>query len=378
MNTFDLFVDTNPTDLSIDRLIDLEFVVKKDWTHGGGFTGNINITNNGNFLQGWTIEFDADFDISKIWNAEIVSHVGNRYVIKSRPGNSDVNIGETVTFGFNALVDHQTIVEPNNFIFNQQKVLSPQAIAVGFEQHDADTNYDLSMQRKDWNATWMNDSLMKDYAIITDTDAYSGEKSLRITYLSDARTGGSAIWKLPAEKEYYLSYQVKFSDDFDFDGSKKSGGKLPGLAGAGGYCSGGQTCTGDNGFSSRYMWGKNGRAKLYLYHMDKPTKWGENFWFQESNGNDKYFQRGQWHNLIQRVRINDGNQANGEIDVWMDGEQVLSLDELRFVTNNQGIDALLFSTFHGGSTDEWLPDHTVYSYWDDFIVSPNAADVGLV
>ncbi|MGK7934937.1 MAG: polysaccharide lyase [Xenococcaceae cyanobacterium] len=378
MNTFDLFVDTNPTDLSIDRLIDLEFVVKKDWTHGGGFTGNINITNNGNFLQGWTIEFDADFDIYKIWNAEIVSHVGNRYVIKSRPGNSDVNIGETVTFGFNALVDHQTIVEPNNFIFNQQTVFSPQAIAVGFEQHDANTNYDLSMQRKDWNATWMNDSLMKDYAIITDTDAYSGEKSLRITYLSEMRTGGSAIWKLPAEKEYYLSYQVKFSDDFDFDGSKKSGGKLPGLAGAGGYCSGGQTCTGDNGFSSRYMWGKNGRAKLYLYHMDKPTKWGENFWFQGSDGNDKYFQQGQWHNLVQRVRINDGNQANGEIDVWMDGEQVLSIDELRFVTNNQGIDALLFSTFHGGNTDEWLPDHTVYSYWDDFIVSPNAADVGLV
>ena len=81
---------------------------------------------------------------------------------------------------------------------------------------------------------------------------------------------------------------------------------------------------------------------------------------------------------VQRVRINDGDRSNGEIDVWMDGERVLDLNELRFVTNNRGIDALMFSTFHGGSTDDWLPERTVYSYWDDFIVSPNAADVGLI
>ena len=219
---------------------------------------------------------------------------------------------------------------------------------------------------------------MSGNAIIINSDIHGGDKSLRITHLSDARTGGGAIWRLPEANTYYLSYWVKFEDNFDFDGSRKSGGKLPGLAGAGGYCSGGQTCDGNNGFSARYMWGENGRARLYLYHMDKPTKWGENFWFQGSDGNDKYFQRGQWHNLVQRVRINDGNQSNGEIDVWMDGDRVLDLNELRFVNNNRGIDALMFSTFHGGSTNEWLPERTVYSYWDDFIVSPNAADVGLI
>lgn len=250
-------------------------------------------------------------------------------------------------------------------------------ITVGFEQHSLGTKYTRSAQSQDWNVSFSDDSKMRKYAIITDREAHSGEKALKITYPSDRIGGGSGAWKLPPEKEYYLSYWVKFSNDFDFDGSKHSGGKLPGLAGAGGYCSGGQTCNGNNGFSARYMWGKEGRAKLYLYHMDKPTQWGENFWFKDGEGEDIYFQRGQWHNLIQRVKINDGYKSNGEIDIWMDGEQVISLQGIRFVTNNQGIDALMFSTFHGGNSSDWLPDYEVYSYFDDFVISTRAKDVSL-
>ena len=173
---------------------------------------------------------------------------------------------------------------------------------------------------------------------------------------------------------------MKFADDFDFDGSGNSGGKLPGLGArdeSGDLCSGGKTCTGNNGFSSRYMWRDKGKAVLYLYHMDKPGKWGEDFDLVGEDGRKKFFKPGKWHNLIQRVKINDGKQANGEIDIWMDGEKVLSINKLKFVTNNQGIDSLYFSTFHGGNTNKWLPARKVYSYWDDFVVSTNAADVNL-
>ncbi len=375
--------------------IDISFTIKDDWSSSGGFTGEIAFINNGEYLEEWTIEFDSPFKIKDIWNAEIVSHVGNHYVIKNGRWNKNVDPGEVTTFGFSAYVDNHTITEPINYIFNQQAIdnsldqdeddnhtpplptPSDQAIVVGFEQHSDSTRYNKSAQSKDWDTGWSEEGWMDEYAVITDRESHSGEKALRITHRSDAATGGSAAWKLPEQKEYYLSYWVKFGDDFDFDGSKQSGGKLPGLGGAGGLCSGGQTCNGDNGFTARYMWGENGRAKLYLYHMDKPTKWGENFWFKDSDGNDRYFQPGQWHNLIQRVKINDGSQANGEIDVWMDGEQVLSIDELRFVTNNQRIDNLFFSTFHGGNSSDWWPDDTVYSYWDDFVVSTNPADVGL-
>ncbi len=256
---------------------------------------------------------------------------------------------------------------------------SSQIIEIGFENHVAGTKYNKSAQSQDWEVIGSKESWMNQ-ALITDSEAHSGNQSLRITYQPDEISGGSAVWNLPSENEYYLSYWVKFEDDFDFDGPKKSGGKLPGLGArdeAGDLCSGGQTCTGDNGFSSRYMWNKNGKAILYLYHMDKPGKYGEGFSFEGSDGSEKYFQRGKWHNLIQRVKINDGNQSNGEIDVWMDREPVLSIDKLKFVTNNQGIDSLYFSTFHGGNNSDWLPEREVYSYWDNFLVSTNAADVGL-
>ena len=87
--------------------------------------------------------------------------------------------------------------------------------------------------------------------------------------------------------------------------------------------------------------------------------------------------QGQWHNLVQRVKVNDGTEANGEIDVWMDNEQVLDVDNLRFVTNGQGIDTTFFSSFHGGYGSEWWPEQQGYAYFDDFVVSTDAHDVGL-
>ncbi len=368
----------------------------------GGFTGDISFTNNGEQFHGWKVEFDANFKIDKIWNAEIVSHKGNRYVIGDVSSNDNVFEGETTTFGFSA---NGETIEPSNFVFNGQAIdvneideikeppsssptptpiptptpsPSNKAISVDFENHNDGTKYNQSAQNRDWNVNWVNKGQMDNYAVITDDEVHSGDKALRITYRPDARTGGGAAWKLPSEKEYYLSYWVKFENGFDFDGDKHSGGKLPGLAGAGGYCSGGETCNGNNGFSSRYMWRENGRAQLYLYHMDKPGKFGEEFWLFDSDGDDVYFERGKWHNLVQRVRINDGNQSNGEVDVWMNGEQVLEIDDLKMVTNNKGIDALMFSTFHGGGkSTEWWPDYEVHSYFDDFVVSTEASDVGL-
>ncbi|MGL5076786.1 MAG: polysaccharide lyase, partial [Waterburya sp.] len=244
----------------------------------------------------------------------------------------------------------------------------------GFEQHSDNTSYNSITQAKDWKVGWSNN--MHKYATISDDFAHSGSKSLKITYPSDAQANTGASWLVPSQKQYYLSYWVKFDQNFDFDGSKLSGGKLPGM-GTDDLCGGGQNCTGTNGFTSRYMWRENGKATLYLYHMDKPGKYGEDFTFQGSDGNDKYFERGKWHNLIQRVKINDGNQSNGEIDVWMDKEKVLDIDNLKFVTDNKGIDTLYFSSFHGGNGSEWWPEKNVNAYFDDFVVSTNAADVGL-
>ncbi len=53
-------------------------------------------------LNGWTVEFDSAAEISNIWNAEIVSRVGTRYVVRNAEWNPKVAAGKTVTFGFQA------------------------------------------------------------------------------------------------------------------------------------------------------------------------------------------------------------------------------------------------------------------------------------
>ncbi|NJL22285.1 MAG: hypothetical protein HC895_18030 [Leptolyngbyaceae cyanobacterium SM1_3_5] len=64
----------------------VDFSVASDW--GVGFSANLSIANNStSSLNGWTLEFDAPFTITEIWNAEIVSRQGNRYVVRNTSWN---------------------------------------------------------------------------------------------------------------------------------------------------------------------------------------------------------------------------------------------------------------------------------------------------
>jgi hypothetical protein len=47
------------------------------------------------------LEFDSNFDMTSIWNAEIVSRVGNRYTVKSLSWNGSLANGSTLKFGLN-------------------------------------------------------------------------------------------------------------------------------------------------------------------------------------------------------------------------------------------------------------------------------------
>ncbi len=56
----------------------------------------------GSGLHGWTVGFDSTATISSIWGADIVSHVGNHYVISNADWNGEVGPGGTTIFGFQA------------------------------------------------------------------------------------------------------------------------------------------------------------------------------------------------------------------------------------------------------------------------------------
>lgn len=51
-------------------------------------------------LDAWTVAFEYDGDLVDIWNAIIVSRVGNLYVVASLAYNGRLDPGNTVSFGF--------------------------------------------------------------------------------------------------------------------------------------------------------------------------------------------------------------------------------------------------------------------------------------
>lgn len=209
-------------------------------------------------------------------------------------------------------------------------------------------------------------------AMADDSQAHSGRQSLRAWFpassVGPSQGGYQAAVLLESARQYCLSYWLRFDESFSWGGAEQ-GGKLPGL-GQGELCSGGDSCNGHNGFTARYMWRRDGAAVLYLYHMDKPDKWGEDFPLLDSGGEPLFFPRGEWIHLQQHVQINHGDAADGEIRVWMNGEEALTLDGLRFVSDGSGIDTFYFSTFHGGNTAEWGPLNDSYLWVDDISAAP--------
>ncbi|MBX9748047.1 MAG: cellulase family glycosylhydrolase [Roseococcus sp.] len=73
------------------------FRVTQGWN--GGFLAEMTVLNDAIPLEGWTLSFDAPFQINKVWNAELVSHVGQTYVIRNAAWNADLGPIGSTSFG---------------------------------------------------------------------------------------------------------------------------------------------------------------------------------------------------------------------------------------------------------------------------------------
>ncbi len=101
----------------------VDFALANDW--GTGFTANMSIANNDTSnLNGWTLEFDAPFEITNIWDGEIVSHQGTHYIVRNLSHNSTIAVGTSVSFGFNGGPGNITN-PPSSYILNGQSLSMP-------------------------------------------------------------------------------------------------------------------------------------------------------------------------------------------------------------------------------------------------------------
>lgn len=91
----------------------LVLTVSDDW--GSGFVAELVLTNTtSTTYNGWTAEFTLPVSITNIWNAEIVSQNGNRYVIRNASWNANVPASGTVSFGFQGTPDNPG--QPENVV----------------------------------------------------------------------------------------------------------------------------------------------------------------------------------------------------------------------------------------------------------------------
>ncbi|MEK0316919.1 carbohydrate-binding protein [Cohnella sp. 56] len=251
-----------------------------------------------------------------------------------------------------------------------------------FERPARGSAYTLSQWALDgWNAPWDNGMSTRTWI-----DGYnfnhSGGQSLRVFYpkgqIDPANSGAQAPFEVTPGREYYLSYWVRFSSDYSW-GTTEFAGKLGlGLAG-GAACSGGQACTGYNGFSSRMIWRSGGQAAIYYYHMGNAGQYGDYAVLKNSNGSDIYYPKGTWVNIVQRLKVNTVTNGNanpdGEIQIWYNGVSAANITGLRFVRNTDLVDKAYFSSFFGGAAASFAPANDSYVWYDDLKVSTNKADI---
>ncbi|OUS76155.1 hypothetical protein B1748_12875 [Paenibacillus sp. MY03] len=250
-----------------------------------------------------------------------------------------------------------------------------------FESGKAGQEYGLEdWEKADWTAPWL---LGNDRSIVDDEVSHSGFKSLKVLYpagkIGPTDSGYQAPFEFQPADEYYLSYWVRFDENFSW-GTTQFGGKLGiGLAGGvGTSCSGGQICTGENGFSSRLIWRKDGQAAVYIYSMGN-SGYGAEADLTYYNGSPIYYPKGEWFNIVQRLKVNTvtNGEANpdGEIEIWYNGFSVTKVTGLRFVTNTDKVDKAYFSSFYGGATESYAPAHDSYVWYDDVKISALRSDM---
>lgn len=193
--------------------------------------------------------------------------------------------------------------------------------------------------------------------------------------------------KLQAATEVTFGYRVQFQKGFHW----VKGGKLPGIFGGIGesayHCTGGQTDDEKHGrcFNFRLMWRSEGKGEIYAYlvpdsrntdvltNVPPRSKQNADYGFSVGQGafrlsleNEAGGDIDPWLTIVERVKLNDPGVANGELELFVDGQSKIHAKGLILrKTADSCVQGMHWQTFFGGHTEEWASSLDQYAWFTD-------------
>ncbi|KAI5987349.1 polysaccharide lyase family 14 protein [Pisolithus orientalis] len=194
-------------------------------------------------------------------------------------------------------------------------------------------------------------------------------------YLAGPKTFSNALERGAGEAVF--SYRMMLQKDWEW----VKGGKLPGAYGGVGElayrCSGGRQHDRCKCFNLRLMWRENGMGELYAYTPLNETnksallavppfsKTNSDYGISVGKGAWTY-EPGVWTTIAERVKLNTVGEANGEVQVWINGDCVIHARGLVLrVDEESHIKGMHFQTFFGGHTPDWASPKDQHAWFAD-------------
>jgi hypothetical protein len=197
----------------------------------------------------------------------------------------------------------------------------------------------------------------------------------RTIHLLPNRTGGGVQDRipLPPADEYFMDLTVRYDERYDWDTRDGTqSGKFPGLAG--GEKSGGGNCTTaqPNSWSARNGFQHAGRMTTYLYFQDRDGNCGIKYQWKNPDGSNFHFVRDRTYRVTQYIKVNTPGVANGIDQVWVDGVQVYSKNDIEWRGNvspsEARVDQLMYHVFFGGENINDTPTYDSYVHFGEIFV----------
>lgn len=138
VNSLDLDIDTEDSDETEDEELgriafDYDFNIQSTWEKH--YNAEMTIKNTSSeTIENWELAFRFDGKIENIWNAKVISHDGNEYIIKNAAWNQDIAPQESVSFGMTVQYDGERPDDPYDLDIEKMEDDITDGCRINFEQ----------------------------------------------------------------------------------------------------------------------------------------------------------------------------------------------------------------------------------------------------